>query len=87
MNDKTSRTRTFECLGGPLCGQKRAHGQRFCMQDKWGQNHYYRLTRVMTDDKLFLATYYHYFGTELDRAQRCPPCMVPGDRAFKAIRH
>jgi hypothetical protein len=74
----------YECVGGPLCGTKINHRNRFIYFDGNGQPHFYRFIRLIRKSKK-VAEYFHYFGSDIDHATFAPPCMSPGDRAFKPL--
>jgi hypothetical protein len=82
----TARVRKFECLGGPLCGQRRAKADGLCYSDPDGKTHFYRLIRVAKNDFSAIATFFHYFGINGTIAADAHPRMTPPERLFKAKR-
>lgn len=76
----------YECIGGPLCGQKpEAGGKVLYVEDADGRNHFYRLCVCVMEDyptgRRKKATYWHYVGT---RMRECgSPTLIPHRRKFK----
>lgn len=79
----------YECIGGPLCGEKveAPKGKRdFCYGDDHNRPHFYRLIRVARDDYSAVATYYHYFGSNIERASTASPTLRPPERLYKTVK-
>lgn len=76
----------YECIGGPLCGEKfpkfpgLSNSQAFGTIDRQGDAHYYRLCFVR-DEMDRVATFWHYLGTQLNPSAQ--PTLLPPRRMFK----
>lgn len=80
-----SRARLYECLGGPLCGTKVEDpfdSGRMVWVHEDGRPHFYRLLEVSRKDGS-KATFFHYFGNSIERAQEAIPTMRPPERLFR----
>lgn len=82
----TASKKRYECLGGPLCGEKVRRGPRFVWQDDERDHHFYRLIKVMTNDRSKIATFYHYFGRNPHYASTAHPRMLPGQKTFRPVK-
>lgn len=78
--------RRYECIGGPLCGEKYplfrdlSASQAFGTIDRDGEAHYYRLC-IVYDELDRVAKFWHYMGTMID--PDLPPTLIPPRRMFK----
>lgn len=78
--------RRYECIGGPLCGEKfspfpgLSPSQAFGTIDRQGEAHYYRLC-IVRDEMDRVARFWHYAGQQLD--PNSPPTLLPPRRMFK----
>jgi hypothetical protein len=77
--------RKLECLGGPLCGKKWPRMGRFVWVDDDGCPHYYRKINVARNDHSAVATFFHYFGTDMAHASTAHPSLLPGDRLYRPM--
>lgn len=78
---------TFECIGGPLCGlgAEDSHDRgRFLYCDPDGRHHIYRLVRIENKEGTAGYTFFHYFGTNLQRGLKAAPVFVPHKRLARA---
>ncbi len=82
----TASKRRYECLGGPLCGQKVRRGRQFCTEDLDRDLHFYRLIKVINNDRTKMATFYHYFGRNPHIASTAHPRMLPGQKTFRPVK-
>lgn len=79
-------SRRYECIGGPLCGEKFAlfpnmsASQAFGTIDRDGETHYYRLC-IVSDKKGRIATFWHYTGAQIDPT--AGPTLLPPRRMFR----
>jgi hypothetical protein len=58
---------------------------RFVYVDQDGCPHFYRRIRIARNDHSAVATFHHYFGTNIDWATHAHPYLMPGDRAFRPM--
>lgn len=76
----------FECIGGPLCGEKyplfpgMSHSQAFGTIGRDGEAHYYRLC-IVHDERLRVAKFWHYIGETPN--PHTQPTLIPPRRMFK----
>ncbi len=80
---KTRRRKPLECVGGPLCGEKRPRFDRFVYVDEDGCPHFYRRIKVARNDFSAIATFFHYFGSDMEFATYAHPYLLPGERLFR----
>jgi hypothetical protein len=48
-----------------------------------GRLHFYRLMKVVKDDNSASATFFHYFGNDVKRAQKAIPTLRPPENLFR----
>lgn len=83
---KTRRKKQYECLGGPLCGQKMERPEdydRFVYADPDNRPHFYRLIKIARNDHSAIATFFHYFGSNQKAAVKAHPTLLPPDRLYR----
>lgn len=79
-------SRRYECIGGPLCGERfplfpnMSASQAFGTIDREGDAHYYRLC-IVRDELDRVAKFWHYTGTQID--PNAPPTLIPPQRMFR----
>jgi len=83
----TTKSRCYECIGGPLCGRKMARpghdADRFVYADEDNRPHFYRLIRVARNDLSAFAMFFHYFGNNVEYAAKAGPTLLPPDRLYR----
>lgn len=78
--------RKYECIGGPLCGEKYPlfpglpFSQAFGNIDEQGEAHFYRLC-IVRDTRNRVARFWHYLGNTPN--PHAPPSILPPERMFK----
>jgi hypothetical protein len=76
----------YECIGGPLCGEKipvppgRRSSPAFGTIGSRGESHFYRLC-VVKDEMDRVAKFWHYAGTKIDPVAK--PRLSPPRRLFR----
>lgn len=80
-----TKKRRYECLGGPLDGEKVRQGNKFTVMDRDMRMHYYGLVRLVSNDAAREMLFYHYYGTTLARAVEGKLRMIPRRAKFWPI--
>jgi len=84
-----AKIKRYECMGGPLCGRMVARTlnmQSFACKDQDGEQHYYRLIRMVNREGTGAAMYYHYFGTDMAKARKMFPTLLPPDENYRPLK-